>query len=281
MPSHLAFLWEREFPPQKMMAGDALQQARFFLWNGSALFLGTVEDATGHAHHALQIAIGLNSTFVLETSEETLECRSVLIAPDRPHRFRGRGDRQLIILLDTESIAAKHIGTVINEVSGFTEFDIELVRPSVEELKVSLEGCVDCGRIKAVVQQIISGLTGSVAASAAIDPRIQDALDFMKQQPDRKAPLAVIAETVGLSEGRLGHLFSEQIGIPIRRYLLWLRLIQAIDLLFKNVSLTAAAHDAGFADSAHFTRTFRRMFGVTPSELFKNSRFVQVIPCPE
>lgn len=135
--------------------------------------------------------------------------------------------------------------------------------------------------MKSIAQQIISRLTGSGATSVTIDPRIQAALDFMKQQPDRKAPLAVIAATVGLSEGRLGHLFGEQIGIPIRRYLLWLRLVQAIDLLFKNVSLTAAAHDAGFADSAHFTRTFRRMFGVTPSELFKNSRFVQVIPCPE
>jgi len=27
----------------------------------------------------------------------------------------------------------------------------------------------------------------------------------------------------------------------------------------------AAAHDAGFADSAHLSRMFRRMFGIAPS----------------
>lgn len=32
-------------------------------------------------------------------------------------------------------------------------------------------------------------------------------------------------------------------------------------------SLTEAAHAAGFADSAHFSRTFRRMFGVAPASL--------------
>ena len=32
-------------------------------------------------------------------------------------------------------------------------------------------------------------------------------------------------------------------------------------------SLTAAAHDAGFADSAHFSRTFLRMFGIPASVL--------------
>jgi AraC family transcriptional regulator len=35
------------------------------------------------------------------------------------------------------------------------------------------------------------------------------------------------------------------------------------------ISLTEAAHMAGFADSAHLSRTFRATFGVTPSLLFK------------
>jgi AraC-like DNA-binding protein len=106
-------------------------------------------------------------------------------------------------------------------------------------------------------------------------------MNLMRRLPDRKAPIRVIADEIGLSESRFIHLFKEQVGIPFRRYLLWLRLVEAIELVLDGVSLTTAAHTAGFADSAHLSRTFRRMFGITPSYILKNSQFIQVISCTE
>lgn len=40
----------------------------------------------------------------------------------------------------------------------------------------------------------------------------------------------------------------------------------------RGSSLTEAAHVAGFADSAHLSRTFRSMFGIAPSFMFERSR---------
>jgi AraC-like DNA-binding protein len=37
--------------------------------------------------------------------------------------------------------------------------------------------------------------------------------------------------------------------------------------LAQGHSLTQAAHDAGFASSAHLSTTFKTMFGLTPSDL--------------
>lgn len=261
--------------------GYCVRPARFFLWTGSALFLGAMEDASAHAHHALQVAVGLTGTFVLETPAETFECRSVVISPDQIHRFRGGGGEQAIILLDTESSVAQHVRSSMCKGAGVREFDVALVQPTLEQLEASIGKPLDCDRAKTLCQQMLSELAGESPKSLPLDPRIQMALGFAQSQPELKTPLKAVAEAVGLSEGRLVHLFKQQVGIPIRRYLLWLRIIHAIENLFANVSLTTAAHNAGFADSAHFTRTFRRMFGVTPSELFKNSQFVQVIPCPE
>ena len=79
--------------------------------------------------------------------------------------------------------------------------------------------------------------------------------------------LADVAPEIGLSAGRLRHLFVEQTGLPFRTYLLWLRLNTAVRRIVEGASLTEAAYDVGFADSAHFSRTFRRMFGVTPAAL--------------
>ena len=70
-----------------------------------------------------------------------------------------------------------------------------------------------------------------------------------------------------LSESRLQHLFRDQVGVPIRRYLLWHRYLTALSLLADGASVTRAAHAAGFADSAHLTRTAVRMNGFTPTKM--------------
>jgi len=54
---------------------------------------------------------------------------------------------------------------------------------------------------------------------------------------------------------------------PQRPYILWLRLQRAAGDMTDGASVTSAAHRAGFSDSAHLTRTFRRMLGATPSDL--------------
>lgn len=91
--------------------------------------------------------------------------------------------------------------------------------------------------------------------------------ESMHGMSGRHIPIRALADRVALSPSRLGELFRRDIGIPLRRYLLWLRLIEAVEALAGGLTLTEAAHRAGFADSAHFTRTFNRMFGMPPSAL--------------
>jgi AraC-like DNA-binding protein len=53
----------------------------------------------------------------------------------------------------------------------------------------------------------------------------------------------------------------------LRPYILWRRFLRVWELLMAGETLSSAAHGAGFADSAHLTRTSRRMFGIPPSAL--------------
>jgi AraC-like DNA-binding protein len=93
---------------------------------------------------------------------------------------------------------------------------------------------------------------------------IQRAGEQLERGPVSLADLAGLG---GLSAGRLRHLFVEQTGLPFKTYVLWLRLMKALEVAAAGESLTNAAHAAGFADSAHFSRTFRRMFGIAPAGL--------------
>jgi AraC family transcriptional regulator len=68
-----------------------------------------------------------------------------------------------------------------------------------------------------------------------------------------------------LSPSRFRHLFAEQTGMALRQYILWRRFVSVWEHRMNGESLSTAAHAAGFADSAHLTRTSRRMIGIPPS----------------
>jgi AraC-like DNA-binding protein len=131
------------------------------------------------------------------------------------------------------------------------------------------------GEASALCDRVVTALSEVTPQAGAIDGRIERAIATMRGSLDTVPRLDELAGAARLSAGRFGHLFREVTGIPMRRYQLWLRLVAALAELSSGCSLTEAAHAAGFADSAHMTRTFRRMFGIAPSALHRHSRFVQ------
>ncbi len=95
---------------------------------------------------------------------------------------------------------------------------------------------------------------------------------------DGDKSLNALASAVGLSPGRLMHAFTTSIGVPIRPYLAWLKLQRAAAAITTGTPLSQAAHAAGFADAAHMSRTFRRMFGISPSLLRRTSTWLPAAP---
>jgi AraC-like DNA-binding protein len=73
------------------------------------------------------------------------------------------------------------------------------------------------------------------------------------------------------------HVFTESVGNPLRRYLLWLRVQRAAGAIVAGRSATDAAQIAGFADASHLTRTFRRTLGMTPRDLALRGPRMQVM----
>jgi AraC family transcriptional regulator len=115
----------------------------------------------------------------------------------------------------------------------------------------------------------VSLLVGSAPATDCVDPRIERAIAWMRDRLATSISLADAAAVAHLSPSRFRHLFVVQTGVSFRAYLLWARVGSAMGAGMSGQSWTAAAQDAGFADSAHFSRTCRRMFGIAPAMLVK------------
>jgi AraC family transcriptional regulator len=93
-------------------------------------------------------------------------------------------------------------------------------------------------------------------------------LEQIEAALDARLTVETLAHGVGLSPAHFARAFKESLGRPPHQYLLALRLERARRLLeTTNASLSEIAQRAGFADQAHFTRLFKRAFGVTPGTL--------------
>jgi len=82
--------------------------------------------------------------------------------------------------------------------------------------------------------------------------------------------LADIAGSIGGSVFHLARAFRRRTGFSMHRYRNQLRLRFALELLRDpRVDLSRLALDLGFSSHSHFTETFRRSFGRTPSDFRK------------
>lgn len=93
-------------------------------------------------------------------------------------------------------------------------------------------------------------------------------VDMMKSRLSEDLSTAIslseLAQEVGLSSFYAARLFSRTTGMPPHAWRNQLRLNRAQSLLRQNLSVTEIAMMTGFVDQSHFTRHFKKAFGVAP-----------------
>ena len=100
-----------------------------------------------------------------------------------------------------------------------------------------------------------------------MDRRIEWALAQMEQRLSEPLTVATLAAEVNLSASRFAHLFQEQTGASPGRYLQALRMSRGRLLLERTfLSVKEVMVLVGCNDPSHFSRDFKRLHGVSPSE---------------
>ena len=243
------------------------------------LYLGDSLDPEMHKHHAVQCCIALEGRLRVRwrEGEAWKSCTSVVIGADISHSIANPDGALCILYLekasgDYRSILDFHgvsqergarVDPLINET--------QVPKSLIERLSSAQSSELTPGDADDLRQACLQQLGGYFSSAKEVDPRMSALLASLHESPGRLFAGAELADGVGLSESRMQHLFKAHFGIPIRRYVLWMRLRHVVELAVAGTSLTDAAHASGFSDLAHFTRTFRAMFGIKPSALL-NSR---------
>jgi AraC-like DNA-binding protein len=232
----------------------------FELTSGIAYYRGENIETERHTHHALEFIFASDKPFSLISDEVILqEVYAVVIDSNCPHKFIGRDGECLFIYLEPDLAQIKPIRNHY-DLSAQKIVPLESI-PSFP----AAENVIDFSFFSNTLD-----ITIDHTAPTEMDNRIREVLKLIKNNLEYGQLNAdALAESIFLSTSRFTHLFKEQIGLPLRRYILWCRMRKALENLLNGQNFTKSAHTAGFSDSAHFSRTFAKMFGVSPSSVLK------------
>src|SRR5688572_19930729 len=100
-----------------------------------------------------------------------------------------------------------------------------------------------------------------------MDSRIAQAVDAMQNRPSEPWHVRDLAALANLSASHFAHLFHQCIGMSPRRYLHVLRMKRARHLLEQtSLPVKDVMPLVGYRDPSHFSKDFRRRYGVGPRE---------------
>lgn len=239
---------------------------------GMVITYGSSVDAAPHSHHAIQVIWPKHNTLCQLNENDITEL--VIIDSKIEHQLQMSAG--WIILVEPKSNLGQEL---LNKLAGQSLKTYNSPFPTTMKAPTQTED------LTALLTPLFSTLKLATPFllmnnNTVVDKRIQRLLTELNQclHGDCIKPshwrASEVAKQLALSESRFLHLFSEELGIAWRPYLLWRRMMCAIQAMINNSSATEAAHLAGFSDSAHLSRTFRNSFGMTIRQartLFKKS----------
>lgn len=211
------------------------------IWLGSdhCLLLSTLGVTDSHVHYAHQVLVALEGEVQVQLPDQCHSGPLVMIPSQQPHAILSPGVPCLTLF--AEPLA----------------FDLEDLALACQQTHYNPQRLAECLR---------------QWPRRALDPRLAKALQRVRALDDQALSARELASTAALSISQLERLFSGRLKLSVRRLVLWQRLRVALHLALSGASLTEAALAAGFADSAHFARSVRRQFGITPSTALRQLR---------
>ncbi|MBC8070783.1 MAG: helix-turn-helix transcriptional regulator [Deltaproteobacteria bacterium] len=228
------------------------------------LYVGPLAATTRHSHHAAQIVVapqGLD----FEDGASGRTRASAAVIPPRLHHRHGACTHAAVLFLDGDDPTSRALAR-----------STEGPCPTLarELVDVDIPGDPTPEQARTLLATILARVQGAVDVRESSGPR-HPAVRRMCAYLDRSdaADLDSLAQQAGLSPRQMRHVFAREVGLSMRAYLRWKRLIRAAAAVEAGAGLSAAAAAAGFADCAHLSRVFRDQFGITPTQGLRSIRW--------
>jgi len=251
------------------------EESYLYIFNGMSVFLRRSFYAELHKHHAIQIVLSLENAFTLICNNISQDYEAVVIPPDQMHQIKESDGWHATLHIEPESLVGRNLISYLGLSDDAVSISTEELSAYKLDLQAHLRAPENYLQLENKTTTFIESISKKVIL-VPIDKRVKRVLELIQQRPIDKNIGETNFSDVPLSKSRLAHLFVEQTGIPISRYILWVKIKIAIDSTLEGYSFTDSAHIAGFSDLSHLSRTFKAMFGSTMSDLFQKKATIRI-----
>jgi AraC-like DNA-binding protein len=237
--------------PQPVASGfqNSPDFARIWVGPARALYVGPGLDLSPHLNLATTIAVALHHPFEWRTWEQSggwspWRQEGVSVIPSQTlHHLKSHGPMAFLYLDPLTD--RRHLFSRAELQSGRERLQLAAPRFGLDEAFAAF----------------------GVQPQSPRDARIARVVREVERRPDVFSRLQDAAALACLSPSRFRARFEAELGLPFRRYRLWRRMAWVMRTVAAGGTLTEAAHTAGFSSSAHLSSTFKRLFGLTASDL--------------
>ena len=229
-----------------------------------------------HRHDTYAIGVtleGAQSFHYRGARHLSLPGQCLILHPDEIHDGKAgdeSGLRYRMLYLDTAVLAdaLAPLGETLPFIAGPVVSDPELLRLALSILaiedakfaRLQIDGLV------AELAPVLLRLAGDGRPKSSARPvsRLHRVRDYLDANRFAQVGSDELEEVTGLDRYTIARQFRRQFGTSPHRYLLMRRLASARERISLGEPLADIAADTGFADQAHFTRHFKKAFGLTP-----------------
>lgn len=235
-----------------------------------------------HYHQTYQVVVRVNQhSFECNINGvEYKEMSGFVLRQGVGHACTASDTRAMVLLVDTESSLGWQLKQMLGD-EDVLRIESLLTPDQLLSLQIPDGDQPDHDKLFERYQLLLNLLFSpapNFELKARMDSRVLTMLNYIDANIGKKIELDDIARLVFLSPERVRHLFAKEAGISFSQYILWERVKNVIcSVMTDNIPIKKAAAQSGFTDQAHFSKIFKRMFGMSARPVLKNSRFIQFL----
>ena len=234
---------------------------------GVAVDLAPDQGFPLHVHDHHQVALAATGVLVMSGEGRTWalpRTRALWIPAGVPHRVAVFGPtRMMSAYVDPDRCPLDWVEPTVLAASGLLgELIAHLAAPDLARAARR--------RAEAVLWDLVEPLpVTTLSPPLPIDERARRVADALVGDVTDGRTLAAWGREVGASARTLARLFVAETGMGFERWRTTARLAAALPILASGTSVSATAHQVGYATPSAFVAAFRRQLGTTPATYFR------------